>query len=246
LLHDIVSRDTERSEAARKKSFDEVIPRLCHENPSLAMADLAGSLKYFDDKNDRLRLQVSALLTGTVICRNVDSASVLASAIPVIVDHIHDPVKRIRENSMRTLALLQPQIPSNAVRVLSENLNNPERDLAELAAYGVVRAADYNADAMATILDLLSPASPRDKQMLAIGALVTRNKVLIAKLGELLSSPQPEIAKAALKTIAKNGILAIRANHEQIERVAAETQEPEQKRLAESLVETYRAVNTAQ
>jgi hypothetical protein len=246
LLHGLVSRDPSKRKPAGKMAFDEVIPRICHEDPSLAASDLAGSLKYFEEKDDNLRLQVSGLLAGTAMCRGADSGIVLAPAIPKIIDHIRDPFKRIRENSMRTLALLTPQIPPEVVRVLIDNLKNSELDLAELAAYGVVRAADYNADAMGTILDLLSPASPKEKQILVIGALVTQNKLLIAKLRELVSSQQPDIAKAALRTIGKNGIPAIRATHEQIERVAAETTDPEQKKLAESLLETYRASNAAQ
>lgn len=244
LLHDLVSQDPAKSKAAGEQFFNDIAPRLCHEESSLAANELAGSLEYFADKDSKVRLQVSALLSVIPMCRGTDSATVLASAVPKIIEHIHDPAKRIRENSVRTLALLQPDIPPEAVSVLIKTLDNPERDLASLAAYGLVLVAGKNAEARNALFDLLSLSSPKQKQLLAIGAIGaahSQNEALVQALGEFLLSPQPDLASASVHSIANCGPPCIWITHEQLETFAAGSHPEDLKRLAQSLADQYKA-----
>src|SRR5256885_12160275 len=101
-------------------------------------------------------MQASGLLAGLAM-RRADSADVLRSALPLFLMQFDDANPRIRQNAVRSVISLKPQIPPETLPALIRLASDTDQTLATIAMFGVARFAETAPDAVQALKALFSP-----------------------------------------------------------------------------------------
>ena len=221
-FQDVVANDRAANDRARDEMFNEILPKLLKEDPSLAAAEVPGLVEQLNRKEDKIRLQASAIILVLAQFRS-DSATVLARAIPALMNHVQDSVPRIRTNSLNALCTLRPDIPHEELQFLIQLAEGQDDQLASRALFGLARMADSHVDAANAIEAALLRGSP-NRKLSAIRALPAAGRPipqqLVSRLGDLLIEDNTQIVSAALEAIGRLGLSAIRLNLIQLNQLA--------------------------
>ena len=143
---------------------------MCSEEAALEKADVSPLKSLLGSEKSQMRLQASATLLAFGECRS-DSADVLSALIPDFVLHAEDQASRVALNSVNTMGMLRPDIPSDALRCLIRVLGGTNEDLAAMATRGVARMATNSPDATQALDSALSQHRSASLQLAAIQAI---------------------------------------------------------------------------
>jgi hypothetical protein len=224
LFRDLISTDPQISNPARELSFKTLIPALETEDHSSLDQDLRKIIEVFQDNNEMIRLQASGLLAGLARTR-ADGTEAMKRAIPVWISQFDDRNPRVRANAIRSIAILRPDVPSEAVPVLLRIIGDGTAPPDAIAALALVRCSPRSSDAQRRIADLMSTKKPietRRAVVVAIGNAGVSDPVLVSKLGEALEDR--ELLRDALRAVAAlgRGAVALRAA---VNRLAVDAEE---------------------
>jgi HEAT repeat protein len=150
--------------------------------------DVAKIIEVFQDENESVRLQASGLLFGLARNRQ-DGTEALRRAIPVWISQFDDQNSRVRDNARRSIAILRPEVPAEAVPALLRVVGLGEAPPEAVVALALVRCSRYSPDAQQRMADLMSAAKPietRRTVIVAIGQAGTPDPILVGKLREAL------------------------------------------------------------
>jgi HEAT repeat protein len=126
------------SDAARRRAFDSLLPALTRADPKSVAEDLKVILEAFK-RDDPIRFQASALLAGLSLVRP-DSEDVLMPAIPSLLEQLErENSQRVRENIVRTLMNLRPNIPDVTLEPLIRMRSDAHEPTARSAVLALVR-----------------------------------------------------------------------------------------------------------
>lgn len=222
LFTQAISTDEQDQNQARRTMLESVLPQVCGEEATLASNDIEGLNKLYESDIEKIRLQVSAVIVGFVTCRS-DSETVLSMLLPTIIRHAQEPSHRIAQNSVNTLTLLTPSIPSEALEALIKTMQGPETSLAVIAAKGVARTAVSSpraAEALKQALIQDRSASLQIAAAQAVSLMRLTNPGILSALSNLLESTDSEVVRTALQVINQLGGSAIDLNRHAITLVA--------------------------
>lgn len=234
-----VSHDSSVVDAVRDRVTGQILPKLCTEPAALASLEVSKIASQLDQKDDLLRLQPSAILFVIATSRQ-DSAEVLAPVFAKLREHAQESSSRIRFNSVNTLASLNPTIPEQELEFLIEIMKGSDDQLSAVAARGIARMSDSQAIAADALDGMLSQTSSTARKIVAIKALSAahiKDARLISHLGNLLSDNDQNVVHSALVAISELGVLAIRANLQQITDLTATSKADETVALAKQMLE---------
>jgi hypothetical protein len=238
-FEDAVTNDPAVKDRARDEMFHDILPKLTTEEASLAAAEIPGLAEQLNRKEDKIRLQASAILAALAPSRP-DSVTVLAAALPALMDHAQDSVPRIRANSIRALTFLRPDIPAEELQFLIRMMDGNDQALAEEAALGIARMAGSHPDAADAIDRAVSQNDRPGVRLAAIRVLPVAQPIpprLVSRLGELLTDADPKVVRASLEAISRAGISVITANLNQLNQVAETSSDKELAQFARQLIE---------
>jgi hypothetical protein len=238
-FEDAVSNDPAVQDRARDEMFHDILPKLTTEEASLAAAEIPGLAEQLNRKENKIRLQASAILAALAPSRP-DSVTVLAVALPALMDHAQDSVLRIRRNSVSALCLLRPDIPDEELRFLIRVMDGNDQSLAAEAAFGVARMAGSRPDAADALYRAISQNDRPNLRFAAIRVIPAAQPIpprLISELGELLVDRDAKVVRASLEAISRAGVSVITANLNQLNQVAETSSDKELAQFARQLIE---------
>jgi HEAT repeat protein len=201
-----VSADSAVSDAARERLFKTLNPALRVAAPESLDRDIAAILEAFNDE-EPVRLQASALLGALATVRR-DGNEALKRAIPVLLSQFTDQNQRVRENAIRSIAVLRPQVPREALTPLLSVVRDGDLVVASAAIYGVARFSGTSSVAVSELASLLSsdhPVQIRRAVIQSIGQERLDNPELITKLAEVLGDKDRDLVKTTIGALARIG-----------------------------------------
>jgi HEAT repeat protein len=212
LFHDLASPDRAISDAARKRSFETLLPGLQREGLDELRADLVAIAPAFKDKNEQVRLSASAIFATLSQFRD-DSAEAFKPAIPTLLTLVRDNNSQVRVNVFTALGYLRPDIPPEVLSVMRQFVRDPEARVRSWAAYAIVRTYVPGSSDQKLLESLLSdPQSPiRQTAVEAVGLAQSQDPDLIAKVRQRLSDPDSGVVREAIRAIDEIGPPAISA-----------------------------------
>ncbi|PYV45245.1 MAG: hypothetical protein DMG06_03195 [Acidobacteria bacterium] len=218
-----------------------LIEMLVAANPKSVDKDIIDILEVFKDEEEA-RGQASALL-ATVAMLRPDGSEVLKRAVPVLVSQFRDRNKTVRENSIRAVVSLQPEIPSESLEHLlalahggvepsTEKTSYSDQTVTDLAVHGIARFAKTSpmaANELASFLDSSDAVEMRLAAVQSVERFGLNQPVIVARLGEILDEfggkvldgnggPKQELVRRTLSAIATLGpaALSLRPNVQRI------------------------------
>jgi hypothetical protein len=212
IFREMSSTDPAVSAAARKVSFDNLIPVLEAENRTAMDKDIAGISAAFREP-ELIRMQASGLLAGLAM-RRADSAEVLRSALPLFLMLFDDANPRIRQNAVRSVISLKPQIPAEALPALIRTASDTDQALAAIAMFGVARFAETAPDAVQALKALFSPQkaiSIRRAVVRAVGQAKVSQPDIVEEVRRALGENDSELTRNAVTALREIGPPAIGA-----------------------------------
>lgn len=154
LFRDAASPDPALVNTARERAFNTLIPKLEAADPKSLDKDIAAILEAFSEE-EPIRVQASALLYGLAVSRR-DGSEALKRAVPVLLSLFRDQNQRVRENAIRAIVSLRPELPTEAVSPLLKAARDEDLEVARAAIYGVARFAKTSSVAVSELATMLS------------------------------------------------------------------------------------------
>jgi hypothetical protein len=206
--------------AARKKSFEELIPRLESEDRASLAKDLTDISSAFTAAQP-IRMQASGLLAGLAM-RRPDGATALEPVFPLFTRLYHDSEPRIRINAVMSVAALQPRVPEELLPGLAELVHDPDFRLAGAAVAGLTRSANDSEFALGRLEQLLSSDESdkvRGSVVQAIGLTRDAPAPLIEQMRKLLDGSSQALLLETIRSLGRIGPAAAVARAD-LERLA--------------------------
>jgi hypothetical protein len=228
--------------AALGKMANDILPKLCSGKTELVAPEIPGLAREMEDSNLQVRIEASAFLFTTARFRS-DSATVLAAAIPVFVDHAqHDTVPETRRNCVGALAELKPEIPVEALPLMLNFAegNDTAAAVQPGAIWGLARMANSHPEAAQALCKILTQNDPVAKKKSAIEAISANGVTdaqLLAALGGFLSDTSAGLQRAALLAINRYGSYAVTINREQLAKFIKTSTDKDLAALAQRLLD---------
>lgn len=204
-------------------------------DPKSAEKDINDILKVLDD-GQYARGQAWAVL-GTVAMLSPDGSDMLKQAVPKLISQFHDGNSLVRENSIRAIVSLRPEIPDESLEPLIALTHGAaqieDQKMAAIATYGVARFAKASPKALDELVNLLSPEQAIEIRSAAVRSLENAglvHPVILMRLGEILagngvkpeaSIDDRELVRQTLTVVAHLGPAAA-SLRPQVEQIAVE------------------------
>jgi HEAT repeat protein len=146
----------------------------------------------------------------------------------------HDKNDLIRENAVRSVVVLRPEVPLEALPALlalARSTDNP-RTLA-VVAHGLARCIGRSPDALKALEDLLSDSSVAKRRIAtqAVGSAKVDHVAIVEKLRAMLDDPDRSVALDAIGSLGMIGPAAIAARSV-LERIASANADSEMSQAA--------------
>jgi hypothetical protein len=204
-------------------------------DPKSAEKDINEILKVLDD-GQYARGQASAVLATLAMLRP-DGSRLLKNAVAKLISQFHDGNSLVRENSIRAIVSLRPEIPAESLEPLIAlthgTAQKDDQKMAAIATYGVARFAKTSPKALEELVNLMSPEQAIEIRSAAVRSLDNAGLAhpgILARLGEILagngvkpkaSIDDRELVRRALTVVAHLGPAAAPLRL-QVEQIAVE------------------------
>ena len=244
LTEQMYGPDQERSAEARKQSFS-ALERLAKGSAEDISKELPQFLRLLDDERELFRQQGSGALAALAMFR-VDGLTALQGAIPTFLSQFTNKETRIRENGVRSIAVIRPHPPLEALDSLKALLEPTESQpaLATLSVIGLMRLAPRLPQAEAAVVSALKREERPDRLqplLAGIGAMnSTAGPELISLLAGLGGSGNDDVANWATISLQNVG-QAARAAAPIFQKIADDPDQSEARRQkAKTLLDRLR------
>jgi hypothetical protein len=206
LFENLTSKDEAVSDAARRKAFGTLLPALGRADAKTVAEDLKVILTAFQ-REEPIRFQAAALLAGLSYTR-ADGEVVLAAALPSLLKQLDiESSPGVRENIVRTIAVLRPNIPDLSPEPLIQMQSEARQQTVQAASVALVRLGAKSPLALQAVKKSMSAGAQEVRLTIVdtIGYYKLADEGSLSVLAAGLQDKNSRIVLAAIRSIERIG-----------------------------------------